>query len=153
MLNRKCDVDGFEVGGPSGTYWLSPQRDLATNVPIFIHKALDYCTNIKTDPVVADFYAAGGTVEDLNEYAKAMANYVKMATDPSLNIKVKQAFEDCGITKLKQATHNVMNHAFTRVVLSYYWYACGEAMGGTFKPFVMLGTNDIPKFFESATAQ
>lgn len=143
MIQMKSNVEGMEVRGPKGAYYMSPQRDITFNFPVFVHMALQFIKN-KEDPGVKAYYANGGSDEELGRFAKVMAEYVDQAykTNCSVHMLAKAAGWDDTPTRVKQ----LFGYCLAHVTMSAYTQGVREATAGHYAPFQFGGPDDILKF-------
>lgn len=141
----KTKLEGRAVAGPDGEYWMSPQRDIATNFPVQVKRALIYADQIRTDPLIKRYHdSVTGAEGKLEEVAVCMAKFVAIATDRAYSGKVDEAVAKSGLNDCSQEARYIFFYALGCVVASSYYSGVAEAMGGKgFNPFMMMEPSEI----------
>ena len=141
----KTKLEGRAVAGPDGEYWLSPQRDISTNFPVQVKRALIYADQIRTDPIIKRYYDSVDMAESkLEEVALCMARFITISTDRSYSGTVNEAVAKSGLNDCSQEARYIFFYAVGCVVVSSYYAGVAEAMGGKgFNPFMMMEPSEI----------
>jgi len=130
VLQFKSTIKGQQLQSvDKETFWLSPTRDIVYNFIPFCHKAFAYMENHK-NPVVVDYYARGGTEEEMAAFAKAMVAFVKETKLYKEGDKVQQAVTRSGILDFPPRVHGLFGYAYTMVTISHYYNSLSTSQNG-----------------------
>lgn len=130
VLQFKSTIKGQQLKSVDNEiFWLSPARDIIYNFIPFCHKAFAYMEN-KKNPVIVDYYARGGTDEELSAFAKAMVAFVKETKVPQEGDKVQQAVNRSGIMDFPPRVHGLFGYAYTMVTISHYYNSLTTSQNG-----------------------
>lgn len=139
MVQFKTPVEGRDAGGPQGTYWMSPQRDIAINFPVLVEKALSFCVELKTNEHVKNYfnkYPEEEGMRYLTELTKCLIEFVRQTTEVP-NIKVSEAYKASNLEGTNKDAFDLFCYAFMAVTFSAYFHSAREASRGTFNPFIL----------------
>lgn len=161
MFQFKTGVEGQEARGPAGTYWISPQRDLAYTFPVQMRKAVSLIWDYpRCSTSMAYLYDYCGTEdpneEQLQEYltevdnvARAMIPLIVEAgtghKEEGRAKSKKEAGEKTGYTQFlrdlipnpkRRAAFNALTATLFNVIMWDYYSGVDEGFRGSYKPFL-----------------
>lgn len=144
MLQVKAtEKRGAEVKTAQGTVWLSPERDILHALPLYLAKTGRLMANPK-NPIVAAYYEAGGTDEEIARCNEGLKHYLQTGSDLGVDLDINEVARRAGVSDWPPRFMGLFGGCFSMVVLSHWFHGVREAAYG---PLTDDPYQEIPQFF------